>query len=213
MYGPKLTPTLTRVNTLCMETVADTASLTREAWIEAAFAVLVERGVDGVRVQPLARSLKVTRGSFYWHFSDLNDLLRALLDRWFEHATSAVIAAVEAGGGEASVRLLRLLEACASDDGRIELAMRAWARSDELARNALRRVDTARVAYLEDLVSQMGHSSSTAKALASITYLAWLGLYSSYTFADREARIEQMRQLHARLVVTASEDGRAPTLR
>jgi AcrR family transcriptional regulator len=190
-----------------METPGDASSLTREAWIEAAFAVLVENGVAGVRVQPLARSLNVSRGSFYWHFRDVNDLLRALLERWFEQETSAVIAAVEAEGGAAPMRLLRLLEICASDDGRIDLAMRSWARSDDLAREALRRVDAARVAYLKDLISQVGHSSSAAEALASITYLAWLGLYSSYTFADREARIEQMRQLHSRLVTNTSGDG------
>jgi AcrR family transcriptional regulator len=183
-----------------MEESHEGASLSREAWIEAAFAVLVERGVDAVRIQPLARTLKVTRGSFYWHFADLNDLLRALLDKWFDLSTRAVIDGIEAEGGLASTRLLGLLEACASDDGRIELAMRNWARTDDLARKALQRVDEARTDYLKKLIVEMGVPLSNAKALASIAYLAWLGLYSSYTVPDTEARISKMRELYALLV-------------
>jgi AcrR family transcriptional regulator len=188
-----------------MEQGHDGVSLSREAWIEAAFAVLLERGVDAVRVQPLARALKVTRGSFYWHFSDLNDLLRALLDKWFDLSTSAVITGIESKGGAASARLLRLLETCASDDGRIELAMRNWARTDDLARKALQRVDEARTDYLRKLMLEMGLTQDVAKAMASIAYLAWLGLYSSYSVPDEEARISKMRELHAFLALNAKE--------
>lgn len=190
-----------------MERGHNGASLSREAWIETAFAVLVERGVDAVRVQPLAHSLKVTRGSFYWHFSDLSDLLRALLDKWFDLSTSAVITGIEADGGLASARLLRLLEACASDDGRIELAMRNWARTDDLARKALQRVDEVRTDYLKKLILEMGLAPDDAQAMASIAYLAWLGLYSSYTVPDIGARIFQMRQLHAFLALNAEKVG------
>ena len=58
-------------------------SLTREDWISGAWDMLGERGMDGVRVEPLARRLGVTKGSFYWHFKDRGELLEALLNRWF----------------------------------------------------------------------------------------------------------------------------------
>ena len=53
------------------------ASLTPERWIEAATEVLVDHGIDSVRVDVLAQQLQVTRGSFYWHFRDREELLRA----------------------------------------------------------------------------------------------------------------------------------------
>jgi AcrR family transcriptional regulator len=180
-----------------MEQGLESSKLSREAWMDAAFAVLTEGGVDAVRVQLLARSLGVTRGSFYWHFRDVNDLLRALLDRWFDKETTAVVTAVEAEGGTASARLLRLLKICASDDGKVELAMRSWARSDDLAKDALRRVDKARTEYLCELIRHIGHAQKAAEELASIVYLAWLGLYSSYTFPNRDSRVSQMVKLHS----------------
>lgn len=58
--------------------------LAKEDWLRAARLALLERGADGVRVEPLARELGVTKGSFYWHFRDRADLLEALLVEWEE---------------------------------------------------------------------------------------------------------------------------------
>ena len=58
-------------------------SLTREDWIAGAWEMLGETGLDGVRIEPLAKRLGVTKGSFYWHFKERQELLDALLDRWF----------------------------------------------------------------------------------------------------------------------------------
>ncbi|MFT5488006.1 MAG: AcrR family transcriptional regulator, partial [Alphaproteobacteria bacterium] len=60
-----------------------TESLTRDDWISGAWDMLGENGLDGVRVEPLARRLGVTKGSFYWHFKGRQQLIEALLDRWF----------------------------------------------------------------------------------------------------------------------------------
>ena len=44
--------------------------LDRADWIHAGFAMLAAGGIDAVRVERLAAVLKVTKGSFYWHFRD-----------------------------------------------------------------------------------------------------------------------------------------------
>jgi len=53
------------------------------AWIAAAFDALADGGIDAVRVEPLAKALGITKGSFYWHFADRRALLDAML-RHFE---------------------------------------------------------------------------------------------------------------------------------
>jgi AcrR family transcriptional regulator len=58
--------------------------LDREAWIKAALDILAEKGLDGIRVEVLAKRLRVTKGSFYWHFKDRRDLLDAVLETWKE---------------------------------------------------------------------------------------------------------------------------------
>src|SRR6266571_4302142 len=49
--------------------------LSQDDWVDAAVQVLLHEGPDGVAVQPLARRLKTTKGSFYWHFSSREELL------------------------------------------------------------------------------------------------------------------------------------------
>ena len=59
-------------------------SQSRDDWVEAAWETLGEAGVDGVRVEGLARKLGVTKGSFYWHFKNRRDLIDALFERWLD---------------------------------------------------------------------------------------------------------------------------------
>ena len=58
--------------------------LDRQSWVMAAIEVMAEEGIAGLRVEVLAKRLKVTKGSFYWHFEDRRDLLVAILQHWKE---------------------------------------------------------------------------------------------------------------------------------
>ena len=55
--------------------------------MDAAFDALANGGIDAVRVDPLAKKLGVTRGSFYWHFKDRAALHTAMLKDWRKRAT------------------------------------------------------------------------------------------------------------------------------
>ena len=72
-------------------TTSDTrSSLSREQWVAAAVDLLVDGGIDQVRVDVLAKRLGVTRGSFYWHFKDRGELLEQVLQAWHQGATEHV---------------------------------------------------------------------------------------------------------------------------
>ena len=58
--------------------------LDRENWIESATDVLAREGLGGLRIEVLAKRCGVTKGSFYWHFKDRQDLLTAILEHWQE---------------------------------------------------------------------------------------------------------------------------------
>ncbi len=183
------------VNTYCMET-SDPSHLDPNAWVTAGYEMFQEGGVSAVRVDPLAKRLGITRGSFYWHFENRDALLRALLDRWVESETERVIEENEQGGGTAADRLRRLLRACASEDGRLEMSVREWAAGDADARDIVRRVDDTRIAYMAKLACEAGAPKRDAEARARIAYVAWLGFYTGIAPATTEQRISDMDQLH-----------------
>lgn len=153
------------------DTTANRAPLGPQDWIDAAMVLLAERGVDGVKVDVLARRIGITRGSFYWHFPDRAALLREMREHWAFEATEAVIDEADALGAPPRARLRDVLsrwtEAMASA---IERAMRDWARTDPAMADRLAAIDRRRLAYLEGLVWAAGVAPERAGLRALLLY-------------------------------------------
>lgn len=154
---------------------ADSGRLDAAAWTEAALEALASKGIDGVRVEILAKELGGTKGSFYWHFKDRDALLESVLAHWRRRATLALIERYDKGDAPPEVRLGRLLQlplvgrrsALGADQ---ELAIRLWGRRDERAKSALREVDDLRLRYLEQKIQECGIEAEEAKARAVLGY-------------------------------------------
>lgn len=178
-------------------------TLLRGDWIAAATEVLVDRGIDAVRVDVLARELEVTRGSFYWHFKDREELLTAVLQGWRDAATEQVIRRFEDHGSDPQALIAELISLpfrgrAAQRAARIELAIRAWARRDTLARAAVDEVDERRIAYIAQCFSALGFPIAEARARAFVLYayeVAESLLVRQGTPAQKKERSELLQRL------------------
>ena len=131
--------------------------LTRQDWIDAAIQQLFEGGVGAVSVEQLGTRLGVTRGSFYHHFADREDLLRALLDYWADRWTYVVRDQLAALGLDPGTTLLALMRAIRSQGAsEYDAPFRAWALHDPLAREVLEQVDGVRLDYIRSLFEGLG---------------------------------------------------------
>ncbi|MCA3241947.1 MAG: TetR/AcrR family transcriptional regulator [Rubrivivax sp.] len=151
------------------------AVLTPEDWVRAATQVLVDHGIDHVRVDVLAGELNVTRGSFYWHFRDREDLLRRVLQAWREVSTVQLTKRLEVARSDprellADVITLPFRGRAAVRAARIELAIRAWARRDPMAQQALDEADSSRLGYHETLFRALGFAPDEAAHRAFLLY-------------------------------------------
>jgi AcrR family transcriptional regulator len=81
------------------ETMAAPTRTPRSSWIDEGLRALAAGGPDAVRIEPLAQTLGVTKGGFYWHFEDRRALLEEILDTWERASVDEVIERVEGGGG------------------------------------------------------------------------------------------------------------------
>lgn len=169
------------------------------AWTDAALDLLATSGIDGVRVELLAKELEVTKGSFYWHFKDRDALFERMLSRWRQAATLALIERLDRKEASAEERLSRLLRlplagrrsAKAAD---VELAIRLWGRRDQRAREALREVDQLRLRYLADLIRALGASDEEAEARAILAY-SYMRVAPSLIPADAQSLMERCEAL------------------
>jgi AcrR family transcriptional regulator len=149
------------------------ARLDAEAWIAAAFDALAEGGIDAVRVEPLAKTLGITKGSFYWHFADRRALLDAVLNAWAESRIAAIGEQATARGAPNTVLgdLADLYTRRANLRGlTIELAIRSLARSDEPAARAVRSVDRERLRHVGRLFGALGWPDDEAQERAILFY-------------------------------------------
>lgn len=163
--------------------------LSREPWVDAALAQLAAGGDDAVKVEPLARRLRVTKGSFYWHFRDRRDLLAEVLRRWERLETSAIKDAVEARGGGAVERLRRLFDvAFERRIMELEVAVRRWAARDRRARVVVTRVDERRLAYLRELYVAAGLAPEEAEARGFVAYSMFFGEFFLHSPRDATRR-------------------------
>jgi AcrR family transcriptional regulator len=185
---------------------AGRSPLTRESWIDAATEVLVDQGIDHVRVDTLAGQLQVTRGSFYWHFRDREDLLRAVLERWRELATEQLTARLEQAHADPREQLRDVISLpfrgrSATRAARIELAIRAWARRDVTARHAVDEADASRMGYIAQLFSALGYSVTEARSRAFVLYAYVVGeslMSTQGSASQRQERARFVEQLLAR---------------
>ena len=178
-------------------------SLTPEAWVEAATDVLVDQGIDHVRVDVLATQLQVTRGSFYWHFRDREDLLRRVLQAWSSRATARLTARLEMARNDPLLQLRDVISLpcrgrAAQKAARIELAIRAWARRDLMAQVAVDASDAARLDYHASIFRALGFAAAEARARAFMLYSYEVSeslLTRQGSAADKAARRAFMERL------------------
>ena len=145
--------------------------LGKEDWLKAARLALLEGGVGAVRIEKLARDLRVTKGSFYWHFKDREQLLEALLREWEEEKSLLADVANEDDMGDALTKFFKELErrCIVSEKGEwsSDAAIFAWAAvSPEVAQRA-NKEERARIQMLKSVCYQ--------DAAAEYVYMAYLG--------------------------------------
>lgn len=146
------------------------------AWIQAGLSALADGGPSAVRVDALANSLGVTRGSFYGHFADRQALLEAMLDTWERTATDEVLGQVEQRGGDPLARLRRAGALTFSPDLLpVELAIRDWARRDPAVAARLGRVDDYRMDYLRTLFRVVCDDPDTVEARSVLAFTFAIG--------------------------------------
>ncbi|WP_018718967.1 TetR/AcrR family transcriptional regulator [Arhodomonas aquaeolei] len=157
-----------------MSTIRQT--LTADDWAEAALDALAEDGVRAVAVEPLARRLGVTKGSFYWHFASRRMLLQAALALWERRETDEVLAraAEETDPRKRLARLFREADG-SRRAGRLYLAL-ANATDSPLITEVVRRVMAHRLAFLRECYAAMGADAETAAARAAMAYSMFLGM-------------------------------------
>lgn len=175
-------------------------SHSRDDWVDAAWKLLGEAGVDGVRVEALARKLGVTKGSFYWHFKNRQALIDALFDRWFglrEENREDFLREVTAPQD----RLWKVIERSITRGTRGQAAaLRLWAQHHPEDGSRITEADYLRRRFFAKQFQALGHDDRAAEVRAEV-YMAVISAEYLHAGARSEAdRLHFARRKHEMLV-------------
>ena len=149
--------------------------LSAEDWAQGALDMIAEQGVASVAVEPLARRLGVTKGSFYWHFPSREALLRAALERWETIEQETVFGSLE-GVSDPRQRLSELFRMVAHEaKSHIIYSELLKAMDHPVVQPVMRRVSQRRLEYLTASFRQAGLGRTEAQHRARLTYAAYVG--------------------------------------
>lgn len=149
--------------------------LTPADWEQAALVLVAEKGVGALRVEPLARRLAITKGSFYWHFSGRDDLLKRALDRWEQQDRQHLKLSLSAGSKPAE-RLADFVWRTSRQTltHRVYVALCAMP-DDRRIGPVLRRVTERRLKYLAAALAELGLPPIEASHRANLMYSSYVG--------------------------------------
>ena len=180
----------------------DTATLTAADWEREALELIAERGVQALAIEPLARRMGITKGSFYWHFSGRESLLEQALRRWEEHDSRNLNKSL----GEIDDPRERLVSFFRRV-GREKLTHEVYSELCAAAGHpqvepVLERVAERRMKHLSAAFEELGMPPAQARHQGRLTYSVYLGFLQlqrqhqtpSLSSGDFEAYIEHVIQ-------------------
>src|ERR1700751_4801259 len=125
--------------------------LSASDWLEQGIRTLAQDGFTALKAEPLAKAMGVSRGSFYWHFADVEAFHAEILKYWREIAAERIIDDVEAAAGKDNALELLLHRVFGERLG-LGKPGRRRAVVDSMALAAVRATDKRRLAYVERLL-------------------------------------------------------------
>ena len=131
--------------------------VSKSDWLAKALEVLANEGLAGVRVERLARDLKVAKSGFYWHFRDRKDLLKQMLEYWAYEYTTVVQHNKKLQCMNPRARLKTIMHMIQDFNlAKYDLAICAWGENDPLAKQAMEDVVKARLRVIKNAFEELG---------------------------------------------------------
>jgi AcrR family transcriptional regulator len=163
---------------ILLPVVSDSTRLSAQDWARAALKAIAGGGLAAVGIEPLARTLGVTKGSFYAHYRNRDELITAALSEWVRgHGDEGLadFAAISDPARRLRELLTVVVQAVAPLAPSVHLSL-LGDRNDPRVRDAVRRVNRARLDLLARTYRELGLPPDRAASRARVAYAAILGL-------------------------------------
>jgi AcrR family transcriptional regulator len=173
----------------------------RLAWLDAAWELFIEGGINAVTIQGLSKRLHLSRSSFYHNFSDRDDLLQEMLQHWRKVWTTDLredIEALRLAPAEALLALARMIRHRRASS--YDVRVRAWGLVDPVAEEVVLQVDEERLAFIQGCFEELGFAPIDAECRARLFY--YYELTEPAVLLQQEPETAEALLLHRHALLT-----------
>jgi AcrR family transcriptional regulator len=155
---------------------AGSTRLSVDDWIERALGLLMAEGVGAIKINRLCQELGVTKGSFYWHFEDIDAFIGAIAERWCAE-TRLVLSGLAELEKLPPLERIRAMALRLTDERAwtVERALREWAHTDARVAQVIVESDQFVFALVQAALVELGHSERDARLRAGLLVYAGIG--------------------------------------
>ncbi len=151
--------------------------LSHDDWVDGALGLLAREGVAAIKIPRLCGELGVTKGSFYWHFDDIEQLMKAMADRWSAVQSDAVRALGEINSIPVEQRLEQMTSLLVEQSTWIvEATVREWARNDPKVAGAVQALERKVFDVVRQTMLEIGFDEPQARLRAGAMVYLGIGL-------------------------------------
>jgi AcrR family transcriptional regulator len=151
--------------------------LSADDWIDAGFAVLADSGPNGLRIDALCERLSVTKGSFYWHFTDMPAYRAALAQAWGELQDRNRRPFENMPDVDPRERLdVMVRTLVAPQHWALERAMRVWALTDDAVQASVQQSDGRVLRAMRQAFIDYGCEPDDALLRSFVVFVSSVGL-------------------------------------
>ncbi|WP_455219249.1 TetR/AcrR family transcriptional regulator [Kaarinaea lacus] len=177
-------------------TISKSKRVSKAQWLDTALEVLETEGVDGVRVEKLARRLGIAKSGFYWHFKDRQELLQEMLNYWAHEYTAVISENPELNQGNPRQRLEKVMRMIQEYGlNRLEIVIRVWAQSDPMAAKVMNNTYKVRHDFIGHLFKEMGFRGDEVEMRTQL----FLGYYTmEYSMYGKQTKAKKEKLLKLR---------------
>jgi len=167
--------------------------LSAEDWEQAALELIREQGVTAVAVEPLAKRLGVTKGSFYWHFANRDALIQGALDRWEKNDIRTFTRTIDLINDPHDKMRAFFLRTRKETDSHVIFSALFRAVDHPLVKPFMQRVSERRIEFLTQGYVELGLSETVATNRARLTFMSYVGFLQYYqNFKEVRMSLEQL---------------------
>jgi AcrR family transcriptional regulator len=151
---------------------------TKETWVKLGYVIFAKQGISGIIIEKMARSLKVNKSSFYWHFKTKKDFIDEIVQYWIFTETEEII-----NKAEKSKNIINkwnsFLKIAFKNDPYLEFIfhLKRYAAKHSGIQTVIDNIDQHRLAFVSDLLQEFGYSKKEAVIKSSIFYKYLIGYH------------------------------------